>query len=93
MTEDPACGTKSLLFPSDLCRKRTVFFYSLSSTSGSPAVHESVLVLDGQTGQLPLQLAEAGLGCQVGAQQQPTQDVSGRDESRGEEGGTIWRLS
>lgn len=93
MTEDPPCWTKSLLFPSDLCHERTVSFDSLSSTSGSPAVNETVLVLDGQTGQLPLQLTEAGLGCQVGAQQQPTQGVSSRGESRREEGGKIWRLS
>lgn len=59
----------------------------------SPAVHVSVLVLDGQTGELPLQLAKARPGCQIGAQEQSTQNVSVTDEKGGEEGGNFCCLS
>lgn len=53
------------------------------SIPGSPAVHVSVLVLNHQTGGLPLQLAKARPIRQIGAQQQTTQYVSvrGRKES------------
>lgn len=65
----------------------------LSSTSGSPAVHVSVLMLDGQTGELALQLAKARLGGQIGAQEQSTQNVSVRDERGCKEAGNCWRVS
>lgn len=40
--------------------------------AASPAVHVSVLVVDGQTGELPLQFTKPRLSCQIGAQQQTT---------------------
>lgn len=42
----------------------------------SPAVHVSVLMVDRQTGDLPLEFPKHWRLCQIGAQQQTTQDVS-----------------
>lgn len=42
----------------------------------SPAVHVSVLMVDGQTGELPLKFTKPRLLRQIGAQQQTTQNVS-----------------
>lgn len=50
------------------------------SIAASPAVHVSVLMVDGQTGELPLQFTKPRLSCQIGAQQQTTQNVSDGDE-------------
>lgn len=54
----------------------TVHQPSCQREAASPAVHVSVLVVDGQTGEPPLQLTKPRPVRQVGAQQQTTQDVS-----------------
>lgn len=63
----------------------------------SPAVHVSVLMVDGQAGDLPLQLAKRRLLRQVGAQQQTTQHVSveeqGGRSKRREVKAAFWRPS
>lgn len=64
------------LLPGCTNQGHSTFSIVPSSACGSPAVHVSVLMLDGQTGELPLQLTKARLGCQIGAQEQSTQNVS-----------------
>lgn len=49
----------------------------------SPAVHVSVLMVNGQTRELPLQFAKPRLVCHIGAQQQTAQNISDGDNGGG----------
>lgn len=63
-----------------LHRLLIALFLNLPSAAASPAVHESVLVVDGQTGELPLQLTKSWLLGQISAEQQTAQNVSEGDK-------------
>lgn len=71
--------------PLSLCPPRPgVRPVSPPQLTASPAVHVSVLMVDRQAGDLPLQLPKRRLLRQVGAQQQTAQHVS-VGEQRGRE--------
>lgn len=84
------CRIKIILFTCDFSAVPScedlpglVIFWVHSSTV-SPAVQVSVVMLDGQAGDLSLQFAKSRSFCQIGAKQQTTQNVSdiGKQEKR-----------
>lgn len=66
----------SATVPSAASGRKLVQQLLVPSKAASPAVHVSVLMVDRQTGDLPLEFPKHRRLCQIGAQQQTTQDVS-----------------